>query len=390
MTVLVVDPSSHTRAQLCATLEDLATIVTAERGQDALAVLRDTRVDLVIADALMGPMDGFDLLRSVRVQRECALVPVILLAESTDTLLEERALAMGAVDWFVKPLRAAVVHSRVRTLLELERARADLQRRNHALEAELAYRTRESDFIRDVTVLALANLADVRDPETGNHLHRTQEYVRILARALRSHPRFRAALGQGRDELVTLAAPLHDIGKVAVPDHVLHKPGRLSADEFAVMQRHTTLGAAAIEHAVSHAEREMPFFTVAREVVRSHHERWDGSGYPDRLHADAIPVSARIMAVSDVFDALTSARVYKQALAVDEAIDAMRRGRATHFDPAIIDAFDDNIDEFVAVMQRFADSEEARDARALRTRDADQSGVVLAFDAARMRAARAR
>jgi putative two-component system response regulator len=266
---------------------------------------------------------------------------------------------MGAVDYITKPLRPSVVLARVRTHIELKRARDWLSNQNAVLEAEVARRMRENQLIQDVSIHCLARLAEKRDTETGNHLRRTQEYVRALARHLQPHPRFVELLTDSNVELLAKSAPLHDIGKVGIPDDILLKPGKLTPEEWEVMKTHAQLGSEAIELAERDAERPVAFLALAKEIAHWHHERWDGSGYPDGLVGDAIPVSARLMALADVFDALITPRVYKPAMPFAEARDIIAAGRGRHFDPDVVDAFLAVFDKFEVIARRYSDEAHA-------------------------------
>jgi putative two-component system response regulator len=206
-------------------------------------------------------------------------------------------------------------------------------------------------------VLAMASLAETRDNETGNHLRRTQHYVRRLAEQLRARGQHVELLTDRHIDLLFKSAPLHDIGKVGIPDSILLKPGPLTAEEFEVMKTHTTLGLEAIEHAEQALGHEVPFLRFAKEIALSHQEKWDGSGYPEGLRGAAIPLSARLMAVADVYDALISRRVYKPAFTHEQAVQMIQAGRGRHFDPEITDAFLDVQEEFRAIARRFRDED---------------------------------
>ncbi len=311
--------------------------------------------DLILLDVMMPGMDGYTALARLRDDPATRAIPVVFLTALADAEDEERGLAQGAADYITKPIRPAVVLARVRTHLEAKRARDWMKDQNAVLEAEVSRRMAENDLVQRVSIRVLARLAEMRDPETGNHILRTEGYVRRLAIGLRQHPRFAAALSEPYIDLLTRSAPLHDIGKVGIPDHILLKPGKLTPDEWAIMQTHARLGSDAIEHAERDIETPLPFLAVAKEIAHWHHERWDGSGYPDGLAGDAIPVSARIMAVADVFDALISKRVYKEAMPETRARDIMTDGRGKHFDPDMIDAFIAGFADFVAIAKRFAE-----------------------------------
>jgi putative two-component system response regulator len=205
--------------------------------------------------------------------------------------------------------------------------------------AQLQYKTEEVSQIRDVTIMAMASLAETRDNETGNHLKRTQKYIRALANQLRDHPRFKDFLTEENIESLYKLAPLHDIGKVGIPDAILLKQGKLTPQEFEIMKTHPLLGGNAIAVAENGLSTPNRFLHIAREIATGHHEKWDGSGYPLGLKGDAIPISARLMALADVYDALISRRIYKEPFTHEEAVAYIKQGRNTHFDSDIIDAF---------------------------------------------------
>ena len=224
------------------------------------------------------------------------------------------------------------------------------------MEREAGRRSLELESIQDVTILAMASLAETRDNETGNHLRRTQSFVRALAEQLQDHPRFSYLLSDEAINAMFKSAPLHDIGKVGIPDHILLNPGRLSAEEFEIMKTHTTLGRDAII-AERRVGARVGFLSYAKEIAYSHQEKWDGSGYPQGLAGDDIPVSARIMALADVYDALISRRPYKPAISHEDAVQVIIAGSNKHFDPDIVLAFLDIQDKFCEISRRYADSE---------------------------------
>jgi putative two-component system response regulator len=206
-----------------------------------------------------------------------------------------------------------------------------------------------------VTIRALAHLAETRDPETGNHILRTQGYVRRLAGELRHLPAYAEMMTDRFIELLARSAPLHDIGKVGIPDHILLKPGKLTPAEWEVMKTHASIGSDAIEKAEQDIDMPVEFLALAKQIARWHHEKWDGSGYPDGLAGEAIPVSARLMALADVFDALISARVYKAAMPPEQARDIIAAGRGKHFDPEVTDAFLAAYGDFVDIARRYSE-----------------------------------
>lgn len=265
-------------------------------------------------------------------------------------------MLLGAADYTTKPITRAVVLARVRAQLEAKQARDWMKNENEALEAEVARRMAENNLTQQVTIRALAHLAEARDPETGNHILRTQGYVQRMAVGLQNHPRFAKILTDGYIDLLARSAPLHDIGKVGIPDSILLKPGKLTTDEWAVMKTHAKLGSDAIERAERDIKMPLAFLSTAKEIAHWHHEKWDGSGYPDGLAGDAIPVAARLMAVADVFDALISQRVYKAAMSNDAAREVISAGPGKHFDPDVADAFLEGFDDFVDIAMRHSDA----------------------------------
>jgi putative two-component system response regulator len=357
-TILIVDDTPENLAVLSEVLQPAWRVRAANSGRRALQIAGgDTPPDLILLDVMMPEMDGFDVIAHLKADPKTAEIPVIFVTAMDATEDEERGLDHGAVDYITKPLRPAIVRARVRTHLELKRAKAHLRDENQYLEAEVARRMRQNQIIQEVSIHALARLAETRDPETGNHLRRTQGYVRTLADALRDHPRFAAYLEPHTVELLVRSAPLHDIGKVGIPDHILLKPGKLTPDEWTIMQTHARLGRDAIEAAERDAEESVDFLALAKEIAHYHHEKWDGSGYPERLSGDGIPISARLMALADVFDALICRRVYKPPFPLDEAIRIILDGRGTHFDPDIVDAFERTAGTFAEIAARYSDDD---------------------------------
>ena len=358
-TVLIVDDAPENLLVLSEVLQPHYLVRAATSGERALQVAATVPFpDIVLLDIMMPDMDGYAVLERLRANPATRDTPVIFVTAMGAIGDEERGLNLGAVDYITKPIQPAIVLARVRTQLELKQARDWLRDQNTFLEAEIARRMAENLHIQDVSIRTLAHLAEVRDPETGNHILRTQGYVRTLAEYLRGNPRFAAVLTPTYIDTLTKSAPLHDIGKVGIPDHILLKPDKLTPEEFAVMKTHASMGSDAIDKAELDAERPIAFLSVAKEIAHSHHEKWDGSGYPDGLKGDAIPLSARLMALADVFDALISRRVYKEPMPADKATALIIEGRGTHFDPDVVDAFVAQREHFIAIAQRHSDSAE--------------------------------
>lgn len=310
---------------------------------------------MILLDVIMPELDGYQVLVHLKTHSKTCEIPIIFLTAMDSIKDEEKGLQMGAVDYITKPIRPSILLARIKAHLEAKQARDYLKDKNAFLSAEVNRRMAENELIQNVSIHALAHLAETRDPETGNHLRRTSEYVRILASELPSHHRFATSLADNAIPLLVKSAPLHDIGKVGIPDQILLKPGRLNEQEWQIMKTHTQLGAEAIEKAEKDAEHSVEFLTFAKEIARWHHEKWDGSGYPDGLKSEEIPVSARLMALADVFDALATPRVYKTAMPFDLVHEIIVEGRGTHFDPTVVDAFETNFDAFVSIANRYLD-----------------------------------
>lgn len=363
-TILIVDDTPENLSLLSELLQPYYQVRAANSGRRALQVAASTpRPDLILLDVMMPEMDGYTVLARLRDNPATATIPVIFVTALDRSSDEEHGLALGAVDYISKPIKPAIVLARVKTHLDLKTARDWLRDRNTVLEAEVARRLKENQLIQDVSIRALAHLAEIRDPETGNHLRRTQGYVRVLALRLRTHPRFAAFLTDQNIQALVKSAPLHDIGKVGIPDHILLKPDKLTPEECAIMQTHSRLGRDAIELAEQDADHSVEFLRLAKDIAHHHHEKWDGSGYPDGLAGEAIPIAARLMALADVFDALISWRVYKAPLSFERAVEVISAGRGAHFDPAIVDAFLACLDEFKAIATRHADCEASSPAK---------------------------
>jgi response regulator RpfG family c-di-GMP phosphodiesterase len=221
--------------------------------------------------------------------------------------------------------------------------------------AELLHRTHENELIKDTTIVALSSLAETRDNETGNHIRRTQNYIQALARRLKEHPRFKHFLTDENITLLYKIAPLHDVGKVGIPDSILHKPGKLTEEEFEIMKTHAALGGNAFASAVAGLDISSTFLDVACQIAMSHHEKWDGSGYPSGLRGDDIPIAARLMALADVYDAMSCKRVYKSAISHEDVTSVILDGRGKHFDPDVVDAYLEIQPQFVEIAERYKD-----------------------------------
>jgi putative two-component system response regulator len=360
-TILVVDDSPDNIILMSRLLKDHYRTKIATNGEKALKIASsDDPPDLILLDVVMPYMDGYEVCQELKKNPKTSRIPVIFLTAKTDIEDEKRGFEVGAVDYITKPVSAPLVLARVKTHLLLKDSRDFLIDKNQFLEHEIYKRTQEIIAIQDVTIIAMGSLAETRDSETGNHIRRTQNYVKMLAMKLKNNPRFRHILTDENIELLYKSAPLHDIGKVGVPDHILLKPGKLTPQEFEIMEKHTVFGRDAILAAEKRLESPTSFLTFAREIAYSHQEKWDGSGYPEGLTGDDIPISARLMAVADVYDALITRRIYKPAFAHEESVDIIKNGYAAHFDPDIVDAFIEIEKELYEVAQKFKKDSELK------------------------------
>ena len=356
LTVLIVDDAPENLSILNDLLRPYYRVRVANSGIRALRVANsEPKPDLIMLDVMMPGMDGYEVITKLKDDPNTTDIPVIFVTALESSADEERGLMLGAVDYITKPLRPAIVIQRVKTHLELKAARDWLKDRNAVLEAEVERRMEENLLIQDVSIRALAHLAEIRDLETGNHLRRTQGYVQVLAMHLKSHPRFSNFLTPRNIQLLLKSAPLHDIGKVGIPDHILLKPGKLTPEEHEIMKTHSQMGYFALEQAEKDAERPIDFLAIAKDIALCHHEKWDGSGYPAGLAGDAIPIPARLMALADVFDAIIFQRAYKPPLPFEQALDFIKEKRGSHFDPDVVDAFLACLDEFQSIAQQNAE-----------------------------------
>ncbi len=357
-TILVVDDTPDNLALMSSLLKGDYKVKIANSGEKALRVAgSDAPPDLILLDIMMPGMDGYEVCQRLKHDPGTMNIPVIFLTAKAEMEDEKMGLELGAVDYITKPISPPIVMARVKNHLALKAMDDFLRDRNGFLELEVARRTREVMAIQDVTILAMASLAETRDTETGNHIRRTQFYVKALAERLRDHPRFAWFLSESNITMLFKSAPLHDLGKVGIPDRILLKPGRFEPYEFEIMKTHTTLGHDAIAHAEKALGFEVDFLNFAKAIALSHQEKWDGSGYPQGLCGDDIPIAARLMALADVYDALISRRVYKEGMPHEAAVQIMSDGRGTHFDADMFDAFIEIQEEFRAIAQRFVDSD---------------------------------
>ena len=332
--VLVVDDAPESIDVLRGVLGGDYQLKAAINGPTALEVAEYTQPDLILLDVMMPEMDGYEVCRRLKNNASTAKIPVIFVTTLSDAPSEERGLALGAVDYVAKPYVPSVVRSRVGTHVALHRHQRDL-------ESLVEERTAELLTTRLEVIRRLGRAAEYRDNETGMHVLRMSHISRLIALA--------AGLGEAAAELILQASPMHDVGKIGVPDRILLKPGKLNLEEWEIMKRHTVIGAEIIG---AHPSELM---IAARSVALCHHERWDGAGYPAGLAGAAIPESARIVAVADVFDALLSVRPYKPAWSLEETTQKIQSEQGKHFEPRLVEALFRVLPECLAVRERYKD-----------------------------------
>ena len=375
--ILLVDDDPAVLGVLKECLRPHYQLRIATLGQKALKLAHlQPLPDLILLDVKLPDMHGYDICRALKQDQLTAPIPIMFLSSHSDVDNITHGLELGAVDYVSKPVAPPILLARVRTHLRLREARDLLRDQNAHLEnlvakrtreleartddlqartAELQARTTDLQLSQDLTIVALGSIAETRDNETGNHIHRTRAYVKVMALRLAPLERYRETVSEEQWKMIWKSAPLHDIGKVGIPDNILMKPGKLTAEEFGVMKRHPAIGRDSLRDAEVRMGAEGSFLSAAKEIAYGHHEKWDGSGYPQGISGEAIPLSARLMALADVYDALISKRVYKPAWSHADAVAMVREGSGTHFDPSLVDCFMEDADEFRYIASRFSD-----------------------------------
>ena len=356
-TILAVDDTPSNINVVKGVLSPTYSIMAANNGRLALKILEVHQPDLVLLDIMMPDMDGYEVCEKIKSNPKTRDSPVIFLTAKSDPHDEAKGLSIGAVDYITKPISPAILTARVKNHLQLQEATSLLAAQNKTLEQKVVERTRMLEEMQDVAMVSMGALAESRDPETGNHIRRTQFYVKALAEKLEQHPDFSKFFTPQNITMLFKSAPLHDIGKVGIPDNILLKPGKLTEEEFEIMKLHPTIGRDALSASNTNMPKGNNFLVFAKEIAYSHHEKWDGSGYPLGLIGDAIPISARLMAIADVYDALISRRVYKPPFTHEKAVAIIMEGRGSHFDPRMVDAFVEIQSAFLDIATAFQDSE---------------------------------
>ncbi len=362
-TILVVDDTPANLMLLSSLLAPSYRVQLAPSGAKALELARRQSPDLIVLDIMMPDLDGYEVCRRLKADASTRHIPVLFLSALNQAEDETRGFQCGAADFIHKPFNPTTVLARVATQLQAKSWRDALNQHNHRLQTELQARLAEVDQLRDATLHVMVSFAEFRDEETGHHVRRTQEYVRTLAHWLTQQPGSGVRLSDSDIDHMAKSAPLHDIGKVAIPDNILLKPGRLTPEEMVVMRTHSMKGWEMLRRAAERMGHQGSLFLhYGMEIARHHHERWDGAGYPDALAGNAIPLSARLMAVADVYDALISRRPYKEAMSHEAARAYIEAHSGTHFDPQIVAGLVAMHDELQRIAREWSDDDVAASA----------------------------
>lgn len=351
--ILVVDDSPSNLQILVRMLgESGYKVRPVPNGALALMAARNAPPDLILLDITMPDMDGFQVCEALKSDPELSAIPVIFLSGHAGTIDKIRAFNVGGIDYITKPFQIEEVLARVETHIKVRRLQLELEFHNHNLQDMVNDQVREISDLQMATIYAMANLAEYRDFETGVHLERVRKYCYLLSTEMSKTPDFKNEIDEQFIRTLYETSPLHDIGKVGIPDIILLKPGKLTPEEFTVMKTHTTIGAQALE-AVREQYSQNPFIEMGIDIAKYHHEKWDGNGYPCGLTGNDIPLASRIMAIVDVYDALTSKRVYKNAIPHEESFNIIMEESGKHFDPRIISVFKKLKEEILNILNHY-------------------------------------
>ncbi|PKF76416.1 two-component system response regulator [Vibrio sp. vnigr-6D03] len=354
-TILIVDDTAENRTLITGLLKDEYRVLAAVSGMQALELCERFKPDMVLLDIMMPVMDGYEVCYQLKKNPKTESIPVIFLTAKSQIEDEQKGFDVGAVDYILKPISPPILLARVQTHLKLQYVLDSLKDHNEELERRVKERTEELEMLQDATILAMASLAETRDNDTGNHIRRTQKYVKVLAETMAQNPKYTEELTPETIEAFYKSAPLHDIGKVGIPDNILLKPGKLTDEEFEIMKDHARLGGDTIDTVEKTLGVTCAFLVHAKDIAYYHQEKWDGSGYPEHLVGEQIPLSARLMAVADVYDALISSRVYKPPFPHSKAVEIIESSAGSHFDPEVIEAFKKVEDRFADIASQFSD-----------------------------------
>jgi len=356
-TILVVDDIVENRKMLTTLLTPMGySIVEAADGEQALQKFEEVQPDLLLLDLNMPKLDGFEVCKRLKSNPETNMVPIIVITGLADDQNHLMALQNGADDFLAKPFNMLFLKARLNSLLAMKRLHDENMTYQESLKKSNIELMETLIATQDITIVALAKLAEFRDPETGEHLERMREYAKTLAVELHKKQKYSEYIDQHYIDNIYKSTPLHDIGKVGIPDEVLLKPGKLTAEEFDIMKRHCEIGGDSISSAIRLSGMEQSFLDMGKDIAYYHHEKWNGQGYPKGLAGEAIPLTARITALADVYDALTSKRVYKEAFSHERSRSILLEESGKSFDPEIVEAFTNTEKEFIAIRNEYGDN----------------------------------
>lgn len=341
--VLVVDDDPLSVMLIEETLIEAGykSVITCEDPREAVGLFLDNQSDIILLDINMPHLSGYDILELIRKAAPSRFVPVIVLTSQSDNEARFKALDLGAMDFITKPFEKAEILTRIRNMLTVRLLQKRVENQNVILEEKVKERTRELKQTQLEIIQRLATAAEYRDDDTGLHIERMSKMCEVLGKAY--------GMDEKQRDLLLNAAPMHDVGKIGIPDNVLLKPGKLDKDEWIIMQSHATIGGEIL------GGNRSELMQMAKRIALTHHEKWDGKGYPNGISGEEIPIEGRIAALADVFDALTSERPYKKAWKVEDAVAEINKCKGAHFEPRLVDLFNDVIDEFVALKEEFSE-----------------------------------
>lgn len=360
--IMVVDDEPINLSVLTQILSPSFTIRAFKSAKVALdKIIEGYQPSLILLDINMPEMTGYEFLDILKTDEQTAMIPVIFISTLDSIMDETIGFEHGVVDYITKPFKLTIILARIKVQLELKEARDILKDQNQRLENEVSRRVKENQLIFDLSLDIITQLVETRDLDTGSHIARTKRYYEIIMKQLQKNPKFQDICSDAFINLTVKASPMHDIGKVGIPDHILLKPAKLTSEEFEVIKTHTTIGYKAILKAMSNEAliglkenignlSASAFFKEASNIVYYHHERWDGTGYPLGLAKEAIPLSARVMCLVDVFDALTHQRTYKEAWSFEQTAEYIKQQSGKQFDPDVVEAFNKSQEDFKQIL----------------------------------------
>lgn len=347
--IIMVDDSPTNLAMAKKTLNVQYDVITISSCVELMKILEIVSPDLILLDIEMPDMSGFDVIKAIKNKRETAGIPVIFLTSRSDKKSELKGLSLGAVDYIIKPFSPPLLRKRVELHLLIESQKKELKNYNENLQKMVEEKTQTVMELQNAILHTLAELVEYRDDVTGKHIDRMEQYLELMTASMADSEQYQNDVRSWDLSLLYQSAQLHDVGKIAIRDDILLKPGKLTPEEFDVMKTHTTFGMKVFQK-IERLTKENSFLLYAKTIAGSHHERWDGSGYPNGIKGEDIPLQARLIAIVDVYDALTNERPYKRAFSHEEAVKIIKEGEGSHFDPKLVEIFLENEQKFKEIL----------------------------------------